>query len=98
EFQVLWEQASSQLPRRPTIYRIGVTLFDLSPANSRQLDFLLADDSERQRWEAINTAIDLLNYKWGKTVASVGFWPRENLENIGGKISYTRIPSAEDFW
>lgn len=98
EFQVLWEQAASQLSRRTKIYRIGVTLFDLSPSNSRQLDFLLADDSERQRWEAINSAIDLLNYKWGKTVASVGFWPRQHLENIGGKISYTRIPSAEDFW
>lgn len=97
-FEVLWQQATAQLPRRPTIYRVGVTLFDLSSADHRQLDFLLADDSERQRWEAINSAIDLLNYKWGKTVASVGFWPHQHVENIGGKISYTRIPSAEDFW
>lgn len=98
EFSFLWERAISEISVRPVIYRVGVTLFDLSPAESRQLDFLLNDDSERQRWEAINTAIDLLNYKWGKTVASVGFWPKEHLENIGGKISYTRIPSAEDFW
>ena len=98
EFSFLWERAISEIAVRPVIYRVGVTLFDLSPAESRQLDFLLNDDSERQRWEAINTAIDLLNYKWGKTVASVGFWPKGHLENIGGKISYTRIPSAEDFW
>ena len=98
EFGTLWDRASGELPARPVIYRIGVTLFDLTPADMRQLDFLLNDDTERQRWEAINMAIDTLNRKWGRTVASVGFWPRENLENIGGKISYTRIPSAEDFW
>lgn len=98
EFAVLWEQAVAGLPRRTKIYRVGVTLFDLSPADQRQLDFLVDDDSERQRWESINSAIDRLNYKWGKTVASVGFWPHEHVENIGGKISYTRIPTAEDFW
>ncbi|TWH91606.1 DNA polymerase-4 [Sphingobium wenxiniae] len=98
EFEILWREAVSHLPPRTLIYRLGVTLFDLSPSDCRQLDFLLADDSERQRWEAINTAIDLLNYKWGKTVASIGFWPHRHVENIGGKISYTRIPSAEDFW
>ncbi|MFV0645561.1 MAG: hypothetical protein ACK5NN_13865 [Sphingomonadaceae bacterium] len=98
ELSGLWERATHHLPRHIKIYRLGVTLFDISPSDSRQLDFLLADDSERQRWEAINSAIDLLNYKWGKTIASVGFWPHQHIENIGGKISYTRIPSAEDFW
>ncbi len=98
EFGLLWKQAAASMRPRTLIYRVGVTLFDLSPADRRQLDFLLNDDSERQRWEAINLAIDNLNRKWGKTVASVGFWPRRSLENIGGKISYTRIPSAEDFW
>lgn len=98
EFAVLWEQAVAGLSRRTKIYRVGVTLFDLSPADRRQLDFLVNDDSERQRWESINGAIDRLNNKWGKTVASIGFWPHEHVENIGGKISYTRIPTAEDFW
>ncbi len=93
----LWEQARDDLGRA-AIFRIGVTLYDLSPADTRQLDFLLDDDTERQRWEAINAAIDHLNRKYGRTMASIGFWPAKNHENIGGKISYTRIPSAEDFW
>ncbi len=97
-FQKLWNLAQSQLRKNTLIFRVGVTLFNLSPADTRQLDFLLNDDTERQRWEAINTAIDSLNAKYGKTIASIGFWPTRNLENIGGKISYTRIPSAEDFW
>jgi DNA polymerase-4 len=79
-------------------FKVGVFLYDLSPANVRQLDFLLQDDHDRLKWERINSAVDCLNEKYGKTVASLGFIPKKNLDNVGGKISYTRIPSAEDFW
>ncbi|WP_370178223.1 type VI secretion protein ImpB [Alteriqipengyuania sp.] len=97
-FGNLWAKLCKVLGPRPALFRIGVTLYDLSPADRRQLDFLLDDDSERQRWEAINRAIDELNTRYGCTICSVGFWPRTSQENIGGKISYTRIPNAEDFW
>ena len=94
----LWKQLVSETGKYEIAFKVGVTLYDLSPANVRQLDFLLEDDADRLKWERINVACDSLNEKYGKTVASLGFIPKRNLDNIGGKISFTRIPSAEDFW
>ena len=94
----LWERLTSRLTSKTRVMRIGVSLGDLTTANHRQLDFLLDDDSERQKWERLGSALDRLNIKYGKTVASVGFWEPPPGGNVGGKISFTRIPSAEDFW
>lgn len=94
--QTLWARA--RLPPRATVFRVGVTLFDLSPADARQLDFLRDDDGMRRRWEAVTDAIDGLNARYGRTVASLGSWPGRAGDMAGGKISYTRIPAAEDYW
>jgi DNA polymerase IV len=94
----VWGRLTQKLPSQTKVMRIGVTLGNLTQANHRQLDFLLDDDSERQRWERLGHALDRLNIKYGKTVASVGFWQPPSGGNVGGKISFTRIPSAEDFW
>ena len=94
----LWGHAQAAYPRGTTVFRVGVTLYDLSRDDARQLDFLLNDDASRQRWERINSAIDGLNSRYGKTVASLGLWNPPKGGHVGGKISYTRIPSAEDFW
>ena len=94
----LWGRLTSLLTNKTRVLRVGVTLGDLTTANNRQLDFLLDDDTERQKWERLGTALDRLNIKYGKTVASVGFWQPPPGGNVGGKISFTRIPSAEDFW
>ena len=95
---VLWARVRAAHPRGTMVFRVGVTLYDLSPDNHRQLDFLIDDDERRQRWERINGALDGLNAKYGKTVASLGLWQPPEGGHVGGKISYTRIPSAEDFW
>jgi DNA polymerase-4 len=94
----VWAKARRELPRRHEIIRVGVTLLDLAPADGRQLDIFLNDDRERQRWERITFSIDTLNRKFGKRVLSVGPWTPPPGGYAGGKISYTRIPSAEDFW
>lgn len=96
--KTLWERAERRLNNRTKVLRVGVTLGDLTPANHRQLDFLLNDDTERQRWERLGMALDQLNSKYGKTVANIGFWEPPKGGNVGGKIAFTRIPSAEDFW
>lgn len=96
--QELWRALEKEAPKREQAFKVGVHLYDLSPADVRQLDFLLQDDADRMKWERINTAVDALNGKYGKTVASLGFIPKKNLDNVGGKISFTRIPSREDFW
>lgn len=94
----LWRDVQRSFPDGTTIFQVGVTLYNLSSDDERQLDFLINDDTERQRWERINKAIDSLNMHYGRTVASLGFWNPPKGGHVGGKISYTRIPSAEDFW
>lgn len=94
----LWDQVRQDFPRGLTVFRVGVTLYDLSPANERQLDLLLNDDRIRQRWERANAAIDRLNSRYSATMVSLGHWNPPKGGHVGGKISYTRIPSAEDFW
>lgn len=94
----LWGHLRSQTPATMRIMRVGVTLFDLSPSNQRQLDWLENDDLDRQRWERVGTAIDALNTRYAATVVSVGPWQPPKGGNVGGKIAFSRIPSAEDFW
>jgi DNA polymerase-4 len=77
---------------------MGVTLHELTPATERQLDIFLADDKTRQRCEKVTKAIDTLNRKHGRTLVSIGPWVPPPGGYAGGKISYTRIPRAEDFW
>ena len=95
---VLWADMKRGRSSRTRVLRVGVTLFDLSPAGQRQLDWLVNDDLDRQRWERIGTAIDGLNGRYAATVVSIGPWAPPKGGNVGGKISFTRIPSAEDFW
>lgn len=94
----LWKDAIREISRRPEIVRVGVTLGGLTPATERQLDLLLNDDRQRQKSEKLTKAIDELNLKFGKRVATIGPWVPPPGGYAGGKISYTRIPSAEDFW
>ncbi len=94
----LWAQAERELPFRITVYRVHVTLIDLSPAHQRQLDLFLNDDQVRQKAENITHAMDVLNKRYSKTVVSYGYWSPPKGGHVGGKISYTRIPRAEDFW
>ncbi len=94
----LWDRVVSSLPAATKVMRVGVTLGELTRSDARQLDFLLADDDDRQKWEAIGTAADALNARYGRTVVSIGPWEPPEGGNVGGKISYTRIPSGEDFW
>lgn len=95
---VLWDQARAQVPSSAEIVRVGVTLLNLTPASARQLDLFLRDDPQRQKCEHLTSTIDFLNRKFGKRIVSVGPWTPPPGGYAGGKISYTRIPSAEDFW
>ena len=94
----LWRRARSVLDPGTRIFRVGVTLADLTPATERQLDWLVDDDLKRQKWEKIQTAIDSLNKRYASTIVTQGFWRPPSGGYAGGKISYTRIPRAEDFW
>lgn len=96
--EALWQQARREISPHSKIKRLGVTLLDLTPVTARQLDLFLNDDQLRQKWERLTKATDHLNNRYGKTVLSLGIWNPPKGGNVGGKISYTRIPKAEDFW
>jgi len=95
---ILWENALAEISSKAEIIRLGVTLGELSPASARQLDLLLNDDKQRQKYETLTSIIDGLNRKFGKRVATIGPWVPPPGGYAGGKIAYNRIPSAEDFW
>ena len=94
----LWTEAKHVVTKRIKIVRVHVTLGDLSQSSSRQLDMLINDDYQRQKWESITRAVDGLNSRYGKTLVRLGEWKLPPGGNLGGKISFTRIPWAEDFW
>ena len=94
---IIWDKARAQLSHKSKIVRTGITLDALVPANARQLDLFTNDDNDRQKWERITSAIDHLNMRYGKRMVSLGPWKPPPGGYVGGKISYTRIPSREDF-
>ncbi len=94
----LWITARAEIPPRAKIIRLSVTLGELSSANERQLDLFLKDDTVRRKNEVLTDAMDNLNRKFGKRVVTLGPWTPPPGGYAGGKISYNRIPSAEDFW
>lgn len=96
--KTIWSRLSLIAPKNLKVVRVGVTLADLSIADQRQLDMLLNDDEVRRREERLSKAVDHLNRKYSKSLITRGPWAPPKGGHLGGKISYTRIPNAEDFW
>lgn len=94
----LWQKAFAEVKRGRRVKQVGVALYDLAPKGERQLDMFHAGDPMRHKWETIAALTDQLNNKYGRTVLSLGSWRPPPGGYAGGKISYTRIPSLEDFW
>lgn len=95
--EVLFGEVRREYPQGLTIFSVSATLYDLTPNDQRQMDMLLDDDAERQRFEAITDAMGRLNARFARTVVSLGPWNPPVGGHLGGKISYTRIPDAENF-
>ncbi len=93
----LFGDVRREYPKGLTIFSVSATLYNLTPNDQRQMDMLLDDDAERQRFEAITDAMDRLNARFARTVVSQGPWNPPAGGHVGGKISYCRIPDAEDF-
>lgn len=93
----LWARAFAEVDPVYPILRVDVSLGELMPMAIRQLDLLADDEGQRLEQEAIASAIDRLNHRYGGTVITPGFWTPPPGEHTGAKISYTRIPRREDF-
>lgn len=95
--EMLWRAAKRAIAPRDKIVRIGLFYGGLVPANMRQLDIFHQDDTARIKWESLTRAMDGLNNRYGRSVLTLGPWSFNKYgDHLGTKISYTRIPSAED--
>lgn len=94
----LWRDLRARLTPRDRIIQVHVTLMDLVPTHTRQMEMFDPDADKRDKWERISSAVDGLNYKFGKRVLHLGTWAAPPGGYAGGKIAFTRIPSMEDFW
>lgn len=93
----VWGRMRRALKPSWKIVRIGVWFDGLVSAEGRQLDILLDDDVERQKWERLTQSMDSLNTRYGRSVVTLGAWHEKKYgDHLGTKISFTRIPSAED--
>lgn len=93
----LWARARGRLgPVRA--FRVGVFLSELVKLSERQIDWLAHDVARLEKRERIQAAIDRINTRYAASVVSHGLWTPPPGGYAGGKIAFTRIPKAEDFW
>ena len=61
------------------------------------LELKILIDVQRQKWERVTATMDALNLSHGRRIVTLGAWVTPPGGYAGGKIAFTRIPSAEDF-
>ncbi|MGB6228742.1 MAG: type VI secretion protein ImpB [Litorimonas sp.] len=94
---VLENKAGGAAPRL-NIAHIMVSFSGLEDESEQQLDLWTARDPERERWRRVTQTIDALNLAANKSLVTLGPWTPPPGGNAGGKIAFTRVPEAEDFW
>lgn len=96
----VWQPLALHLRRIPSvnIAHVMVSFSGLVPKEARQLDLWGQEDPDRKRWEQITQTIDRVNLAANRSLITVGPWTQPPGGNAGGKIAFTRVPQAEDFW
>jgi DNA polymerase-4 len=96
----MWQPLAAHLARLPSvnIANIMVSFSGLVPEGARQLDLWVGEDPDRKRWEQITATIDQVHLAANRSLITVGPWSPPPGGNAGGKIAFTRVPEAEDFW
>lgn len=90
----LWRQTQGVIRAPHKVIRVGVWFGALVQSDSRQRDLFHSGNDER--WESISENVDYLNWRYGKTVVSIGPWDLKYGSHLGTKIAFTRIPRRED--
>ncbi|GLQ21654.1 type VI secretion protein ImpB [Algimonas porphyrae] len=96
----IWQRLAQRTAKLPfvNIAHIMVSFSGLESDEGRQLDLLVAQDPDRERWEQVTRIIDQVNLAANKSLLTLGPWTPPPGGNAGGKIAFTRVPEAEDFW
>jgi DNA polymerase-4 len=68
------------------------------PASLRPTGWWRMTPRTSARRNALQDAIDSLNSRYAKSLVTQGVWTPPPGGYAGGKIAFTRIPYAEDFW
>lgn len=80
------------------IAHVMVSFSGLEREDEQQFDLWETDDPERARWRQVTKVIDHVNLAANKSLLTLGPWTPPPGGNAGGKIAFTRVPEAEDFW
>ena len=91
------KRKTAQLPFL-NIAHIMVSFSGLERDDGRQFDLWATDSAERRRWERVTEIVDAVNLAANRSMITVGPWTPPPGGNAGGKIAFTRVPEAEDFW
>ena len=96
----IWQPLVRKLGSKPkiSVAHVMVSFSGLEKVGERQLDFWTVEDPERKRWEQVTQVIDQVNLAANKSLLTLGPWKPPPGGNAGGKIAFTRVPEAEDFW
>lgn len=100
ELETLWARMLADFaPRR--FLQVGVTLAELAPAESVQLNLFDAgaalDRGAESRRLALSRALDKVNNRWGRDAVTIGHDSMGAVRSAGPRIAFTRIPDLAEF-
>jgi DNA polymerase-4 len=98
--EFLWPQLVNKAGRHPRFQHVQIGLFDLIPAQSRQLDLLQpahADGAAWRRGETVWRTLDGINRKYGRESVTLASQFGQDLKYIGAKIAFNRVPDSVEY-
>ena len=92
----LWDHVMNDLkPFR--LKKLAVTFFDLYEPQQIMNDLFAAPPIISKKSQALDSALDILNQKYGAETVRIGLSPRTSAGFVGTKIAFNRIPDREEF-
>ncbi len=80
---------------------MSVSLHHLTPISAAVADLFStgpnAPEGDNNRRTKLSAAMDRINSRYGRAMVTLGAWPRVDMDFIGAKVAFTRIPALAEF-
>lgn len=93
----LWARMVSDLGYAHQLLKVSVFLHHLQQPQAVTLDLFEHEKISVLKNAKLSKTIDQMNQRFGKNCISIGPPPRKNLQYLGTKISFTRVPDTTEF-
>jgi DNA polymerase-4 len=97
----LWARMQAEMGR-VRLKKVSICLVDLCRKDEITGDLFATPaasrPSQKARSEALSTAIDSLNRRYGTNAVQIGYCPPTRAGYVGTKIAFNRIPEQAEFW